>query len=143
MRLLKSYVLGLDNLGHTLINEIKMFSQSIGQSTDDTTTMAIYRELMYQVVAAYSTTYDMIGLSIASLPVWTPILYVEDSDRFFDIKREFAGRVRLLAMGIHGFIHENVPEHNQPNRTFMMQSVTPTLIILDMYDTLNVNSDLI
>lgn len=142
MRLLKSYILGLENLGHTFQNEIRLFSQSIGQAVDPQTTSSIYRELMYQVVSAYSTSYDSIGLSIASIPVWAPILYVEDRDQFFDVKREFASRVQLLAMAIHGLIRENIPEHNQPNRSFLMQSVTATLLIVNMYDTLTVDSEL-
>ena len=128
-----AYVIALDQLGYNLINEIKLFSQAIGQPTSSEVTYAIYKELMAQVIASYNPDPVTIGMNLALLPVWPTILYVEDQHAFFDAKREFAARVKLFALAVYEKIRHHVPEQHGTASSYLLETASASLFIVNVY----------
>lgn len=143
MQSTRSYILGLEQLGYGFLNEIRIFSQAIGQPTTAEVTFNIYRELFAQVLAAYRNDDSEIGLRLASLPVWPTILYVEDREEFFDIKREFGARVRYFAMALYGLMQSRIPDDGIGRHTYLMESVSATVLIVNVYSNINVDAELL
>lgn len=130
---MSSYVIGLDQLGYTLLNEIRIFSGQIGQPITEEVTLNIYRELIAQIVSTYSSREAEIAMAISALPVWPTILYVEDQHAFFDVKREFAARVRLFALALAALFRQNIPEDPSLRYTYLMEVASATMVIVNVY----------
>lgn len=130
---MSSYVIGLEQMGYTLLNEIRIFSEKIGQPTTEEVTFNIYKELMAQIISTYSSREAEVAMAVSSLPIWPTILYVEDQHAFFDIKREFAARVRLFALALTALLRRNIPEDPGLRYTYLMEAATVTMVIVNVY----------
>lgn len=130
-----TYIVSLENLGYQFMNEIRIFNRQIGQGDKPSLTFEIYKDLMSQIVAAYTARIDpeYFPMAVASLPEWRTILYVEDQDAFFDIKRNFAARVQAFAAALYSIIQQKIPMFETGRVTYLMESVTATLIIINEF----------
>lgn len=88
---------------------------------------------MAQIVSTYSSRDAEVAMAVSALPIWPTILYVEDQHAFFDIKREFAARVRLFALALYSLFRQNIPEDSQIRYTYLMEAATATMVIVNVY----------
>ena len=128
-----AYVIGLENMGYTLIHDIQVFNQTIGQPSTGDVVFNIYREIISQIVACYSNNSDQATMLLYEIPTWPTILFVEDSHEFFDAKREFAAKVRHFALTLFAVFKEKLPLDPSIPFTVLMDSVTSTLLIVNAY----------
>ncbi len=126
-------ILGLDNIGYNLMNEIRLFNDAIGQPLDSAVNFNIYREIMHQIVSAYSDDMEITTQQLGMIPQWPTILYIEDQNEFFDIKREFAARIRLAAMSIYALFKQHLGIHPGIRHTVLVDSVTVTILIVNVF----------
>ena len=126
-------ILGLDNIGYNLMNEIRLFNDAIGQPLDSTVNFNIYREIMHQIVSAYSDDMEITTQQLGMIPQWPTILYIEDQSEFFDIKREFAARIRLAAMSIYALFKQHLGIHPGIRHTVLVDSVTVIILIVNVF----------
>lgn len=130
-----TYIVSLDNLGYQFMNDIEIFNRQIGQGEKPGFAFEIYKNLMSQIIAAYTVRIDpdYFPMAVASLPEWKTILYVEDQDAFFDLKRDFASKVQVYALAVYEIIQRNIPMFESGRVTYLMESVSATLIVINEF----------
>lgn len=129
-----TYILSMENYGYALLNDIRQFNQVIGQPTTQETVLAIYKELLYQVVSSWSIDRSVFAQQLMNVPVWPTILYIEDSDRLFDAKRQFAAQVHHFAIALYEHFRTMVKVDERYHHTVLLESVTATVLIVNVYD---------
>jgi len=125
-------IIGLDNFGFQLWNDVIRYCQDTGQPSSPELHKAIYHEAISQVVSILSTDFQDFMLRLMEIPVWTTLHY---TDRPIDpnLTRTFADQLR--AFGISLWHRMEQRKTMLPNRFHVLESCDTMKLIIASYPT--------
>lgn len=130
---MQRFVIGLEHDGYQLKNDIVFYVQATKQPSDGEHIVAIYNEIISQIIHACTPNLDDFSLNILQLPAYSTINFTDDEIPF-DVIRSFGAKVRAFAIRLWGMIYPKMQERfDQVPFHFVMESVTETYLVLAAY----------
>ncbi len=129
------YIVGLNQIGHGLLADVTKFSIDIGQGSDPERNLAIYREVVAQIVSLFQLDRVAFLYDIQQLPNWSTIVYIDD--RNIDISRQkaaFRDRVLMAAVAIYEELWKHIGS-SAPKRnvTYILEQSSATMLMISLY----------
>ena len=124
---MRRVVIGLENDGYQLRNDIYGYIQGTGQPNDIEHVYGIYNELVSQVVHALEPQFKDYLLNLQSVPVYQTINYTENAISR-ETAMEFGSQVHSFAIRLWNYVYSKV-EHADSSH-FVLEAATLGYIVL-------------
>lgn len=131
------YIVGLNQIGQTLMADITKFSIDIGQGSDPERNLMIYREIIAQIVSMFQLDRANYIYDIQQLPHWKTIIYLDEREVNISAQKSyFRDRIILAAIAIFEEIYKHVAEPMQSGgrgQTFLLESSSVTMLMINVF----------